>query len=115
MKNNTNGLLAAKDAIEATQETFFRKVFTHTEGDVSVSMNGRYELKALESPTPLSAEQVLGLHKSMHREVKDNEMRGYCKVRNDIKAKYRIDIAKSIPEVADAVKYMDRKQNAALA
>ena len=109
---NAHGLVAAKDRIEAVQNAFFKEVFTVEENGVTMSMNGRYELKSVVSASAIGPIQIVNFHKAIYEVVKTKEMAGYCKVRNEIRAKYRIDIAKSIPEVAEAVRYMDSRRAA---
>jgi len=106
-------LTFAKNQIESTQSAFFRKIFDFELDGVTISMNGKYKLISIigdESGRSLSFFQQL--HDGIYEIVKSAEMKGYVQDRNLVKTKFRVDIAKMVPEVAEAVAYMEKKKTA---
>jgi len=104
----------AKTKIEETQKVFFRKEFSFELNGVTIKMNGKYKpisISGSEESQTLAFFQEL--HEGVYAIVKHAEMKGYVQDRNIVKTKFRVDIAKLVPEVAEAVAYMDRRKTAA--
>jgi hypothetical protein len=104
-------LAFAKVQIEKTQNEFFRKTFDFTKDGVVATMDGKYKLHSVSGDGSHDADFFLSLHQGVYALVKDAEMKGYAQDRNLVRAKFKVDIAKFVPEVAEAVAYMDKKNS----
>tara|TARA_R110001583_G_scaffold4718_1_gene26870 strand:+ start:28788 stop:29135 length:348 start_codon:yes stop_codon:yes gene_type:complete len=105
------GLSFAKEQIEKTQNAFFRKEFAFDLDGVIITMNGKYKLVSIGGEKEsLPLDSVQRLYDGVYDIVKHEEMKGYAKDRNLVRSKFKVDIAKFIPEVAEAVAFMDKRQ-----
>lgn len=114
MSSVAKALTFAKNQIEKTQNAFFRKSFEFEMDGVTVVMNGKYKLLSLSGS---DGNQTMSFYKELYDGVysivKHAEMKGYVQDRNLVNMKFKVDIAKMLPEVAEAVAYMERKKTAA--
>jgi len=106
---NVAGLNDARTLIDVTVDEFYASTFTVEKDGVTVEANGRHQVTSV-SGVPSDANALQGLLADVWAKVNHDLMVRLVRVRNTVQKKHRVDIANSMPEVAEALAYMDAKQ-----
>ncbi len=106
---NVAGLNEARTLIDTTVDEFYASTFTVTKADVTVEANGRHQVTSVTG-VPSDAAAMMGLLADVWSKVNHDLMVRLVRVRNTVQKKHRVDIANSMPEIAEALAYMEAKQ-----
>jgi hypothetical protein len=106
---NVTGLNDARTLIDITIDELYASTFTVEKDGLTVEANGRHQVTSV-SGVSLGADALQGLLADVWAKVNHDLMVRLVRVRNTVQKKHRVDIANSMPEVAEALAYMDAKQ-----
>jgi len=107
---NAAGLLDARKLIDATMDEYFASAFTVEYVGMTVVTNGRHQVQSIAGE--INNDELVAAIRKAWDEANHDLMVRLARVRNAIQKKHRIDISKDMPEVAEAVAYMDARQAA---
>jgi hypothetical protein len=105
---NIAGLNEARTLIDITVDEFYASTFTAKKDDVEVEANGRHKVTNVSGALS-DAGAMEALLAELWAKVNHDLMVRLVRVRNTVQKKHRVDIANSMPEVAEALAYMDAK------
>lgn len=101
-------LVETQQEMETLMTLFEQKVFSSTHEGVTVSLYGTMEMKSVESAgEEMSKSAFNHAYQTALKELKSARSVALIKIRNNIQKKHRVDMAAIVPEMKDAISYMD--------
>jgi DNA-binding protein YbaB len=110
-QNNPKALMSAQHQIETLMNEFDKNLFVGKSGTILVEISGAMKLKSIQPAVGevLSESVMLAYDEAMSILEHDRAVI-LARVRNKVQKEFRFDIKGLIPEIANAVAYLDAKK-----
>lgn len=113
LKHKSNqALVETQQEMESLMTQFEKQTFPAEKGDVKVSLYGTMEIASLASPDTMSKPDFDAAYKAAVGDLKKARSVALVRIRNSIQKRYRVDMAKIVPEMKDAIAYLDSLKSA---
>ena len=110
---NPHAMMKAQELLEAATSTFERREFTAEVDGVKAVLSGKRELLSVDSgPDSVRKDLLMKAYEMANHELTHERHLTLVRIRNQVTKEFRVDIKGAVPDVAEAVAYMDKRQSA---
>lgn len=111
-KQSNKAMVETQQEMESLMTRFEKQVFEAVNGDVALSLYGTMEIASLDAPELMSLPAFNAAYEKAIADLKKARAVALVKIRNNIQKRHRVDMSAIVPEMKEAVAYLNSLQDA---